>query len=130
MTTTGTRRDEGSTGRQGLALPSVNHFKSGLLDIPHYRSIYVYYELRTNVCRWSRYCDKDGVYRGWRTYPAIYRDFMKGIQQSQGGDSPAASVNCNQFGTRLQFARWVDLQLLGVGWRDINAIVWIKITCS
>jgi len=52
------------------------------------------------------------------------------VQQSQGGDTPAASVNCNQFGARLQFAIWADLQLLGVGWSDIHAIAWIKITCS
>jgi len=52
------------------------------------------------------------------------------VQQSQGGDTPAASVNCNQFGTRLQFAIWVDLQLPRVGWSDIHAIAWIKITCS
>ena len=52
------------------------------------------------------------------------------VQQSQGGDTPAALVNCNQFGARLQFAIWADLQLLGVGWSDIHAIAWIKITCS
>jgi hypothetical protein len=33
-------------------------------------------------------------------------------------------------GARLQFAIWADLQLLGVGWSDIHAIAWIKITCS
>jgi len=130
MTATSTPRHEGSTGRRSLALPWANRFKSGLLDIPPYRSIYIYYELRTNVCRWSRYLDKDGAYRRWRTYPAIYRDFMEVIQQSQGGDTPAASVNCNQFGARLQFAIWADLQLLGVGWSDIHAIAWIKIMCS
>ena len=52
------------------------------------------------------------------------------VQQSQGGDTPAASVNCNEFGARLQFAIWADLQLLGVGWSDIHPIAWIKITCS
>jgi len=55
---------------------------------------------------------------------------MEVIQQSQGGDTPAALVNCNQFGARLQFAIWADLQLLGVGSSDIHAIAWIKITCS
>jgi len=94
MTATGTPRHEQSTGRRGLALPWANRFKSGLLDIPPYRSIYIYYELRTNVCRWSQYHDKDGAYRRWRTYPAIYGDFGE-FQQSQGGDTPAASVNCN-----------------------------------
>jgi len=77
MTTTGTPRHEGSTGRQGLALPWANRFKSGLLDIPPYHSIYIYYEWRTNVCRWSRYHDQDGAYRHWRTYPVIYGDFME-----------------------------------------------------
>ena len=52
------------------------------------------------------------------------------VQQSQGGDTPAASVNCNRFGDRLQFAIWADLQLLGVGWSDIHAIAWNKIMCS
>jgi hypothetical protein len=33
-------------------------------------------------------------------------------------------------GARLQFAIWADLQLLVVGWSDIHAIAWIKITCS
>jgi len=94
MTATGTPRHEGSTGRQGLALEWANRFKSRLLDIPPYRSKYIYYELRTNVCRWSRYHDKDGAYRQWRTYPAIYGDFVE-VQQTQGGDTPAASVNCN-----------------------------------
>ena len=54
---------EGSTVRRGLALPWANRFKSGLLDIPPYSSIYIYYELRSNVRRWSRYHDKDGAYR-------------------------------------------------------------------
>jgi hypothetical protein len=50
------------------------------------------------------------------------------VQQSQGRYTPAASVNCNQFGGRLQLAIWADLQLLRVGWSDIHAIGWIKIT--
>jgi hypothetical protein len=74
MTATSTPRHEGRTGRRGLALPWANRFKSGLLDIP--LPLHIYYELRTNVCRWSRYHDKDGAYRQWRTYPAIYGDFM------------------------------------------------------
>jgi hypothetical protein len=52
------------------------------------------------------------------------------VQQSQGGDTPTASVNNNKFGDRLQLAIWADLQLLGVGWSNIHAIAWIKITCS
>jgi hypothetical protein len=51
------------------------------------------------------------------------------VQQSQGGDTPAASVNCNQFGARQQLAIWADLQLLGVGWSDSHGIAWIKISC-
>jgi len=121
MTATGTPRHEGRTVRRGLALPWANHFTSGLLDIP--LPLHIDYELRTNVCRWSRHNDKDGVYRRWRTYPAIYGDFVE-VQQSQGGDTPAASVNCNQFGARPQFAIWADLQLLGVGSSDIHAIAW------
>jgi len=42
----------------GLGSSMGELFKSGFLDIPPYRSIYIYYELRTNVCRWSRYHDK------------------------------------------------------------------------
>jgi len=76
----------------GLGPIVANRFKSGLLDIP--LPLHIYYELRTNVCRWSRDHDKDGAYRRWRTYPAIYGDFVE-VQQSQGGDTPAASVNCN-----------------------------------
>jgi len=112
----------------GLGPIVANSFKSGLLDIPPYRSIYIYYELRTNVCRWSRYHDKDGANIRWRTSPAIYGEFVE-VQQSQGGDTPTALVNCNQFGARLQFAIWADLQLLGVGWSDIHAVAWNKITC-
>ena len=92
MTATGTPRHAGSTGRRGLALPWANRFKSGLLDIP--LPLHIYYELRTNVCRWSRYHDKDGAYKRRRTYPAMYGDFVE-VQQSQGGDTPATSVNCN-----------------------------------
>ena len=38
-------------------------------------------------------------------------------------------LTMNLIGTRLQFAIRADLQLLGVGWSDIHAIAWIKITC-
>jgi hypothetical protein len=92
MTATGTPRHEGSTGRQGLALPWANRFTSGLLDIPPYRSKYLYYELRTYVCRWSQYHDKDGAYTRWRTYLAIYGDFMHVFSKAKA-DTPAASVN-------------------------------------
>jgi len=64
MTATSTARHEGSTGRRCLALPWGNRFKSGLLDIP--LPLHIYYELRTNVCKWSRYHDNDGAYRQWR----------------------------------------------------------------
>jgi hypothetical protein len=64
---------------------------------------------------------QDGMHRRWRTDPAIYGDFVE-VQQSQGGDTPAASVNCNQSGAWLQFAIWADLQHLGVGWSDIHTI--------
>jgi hypothetical protein len=94
MTATVTPRHEGSSGRRRLALPWANRFKSGLRDIPPDRSIYIYYELRNKVCRWSWYHDKDGTYRRRRTYPVIYGDFVE-IQQSQGGDTSAALVNCN-----------------------------------
>ena len=88
MTATGTPRHEGSTGRRGLALPWANCFKSGLLDIPPYRSIYIYYELRTNVCRWSRYHDRDGAYRRWRSYPAMYGDFVEVFSKAKAGTLP------------------------------------------
>jgi hypothetical protein len=52
------------------------------------------------------------------------------VQQSQGRETPAALVNCNLFGARLQFAIWADLQLVGVGWSNIHAVAWIKIMCS
>jgi len=55
---------------------------------------------------------------------------FRGGSAKPTGDTPAASVNCNCYGARLQFARWADLQLLGVGWSDIHAIAWITITCS
>jgi len=94
MTATATPRHKASTGRRGLALPWANRFKSGLLHVPPHHSIHTYYELRNNVCRWSQYHDKDGAYRRWRTDPAIYGDVVE-VQQSQGADTPAASVNCN-----------------------------------
>jgi len=103
MTATGTPRHQGSTGWRSLAYPWANRFKSGLLDIPPYLSIYIYHKLRTIVCRWSQYHDKDGAYRRWRTYPAINEEFVD-VQQSQAGDTPAASVNCNEFGAWLQSA--------------------------
>jgi len=127
MTATGTPRLEGSTGRPGLALPWANSFESGLRNIP--LPLHIHYDLRTNVCRSSRHYDKDGAYRRWRTHPTIDGDFVE-VQQSQPGDTAAASINCNQFAARLQFAVWADLQLLRVGWSDIHAIAWIKITCS
>jgi hypothetical protein len=58
------------------------------------------------------------------------RRFPGSFQESPGGDTPAASVNCNQFGAWLESAIWADLQLLGVGWSNIHPIALIKITCS
>jgi len=127
MTATGTPRHKQSARLRGLALPWENCFKSGLLDIP--LLLHICYELRTNICRWSRHHDKDGASRQWSTYPVIYGDFVE-IQPSQGGDTPTASVNCNQSGAWPQYARWVDLQLLGVGWSNIYANAWDKIICS
>jgi len=94
MTATGTPRHEGCTGQRRLALPWANRFKAKFMDIAPYHCIYIYYELRINVCRWSRYHDKGGAYSRWRTYSAIYGDFVE-VQQRQGGDTPAASVKCN-----------------------------------
>jgi len=74
----------------GLGPIVANRFKSGLLDIP--LPLHIYYELRTNVCRWSRHHDKDGAYRRWRTYPGNIRRFRGGFQQ-RGGDTPAALVS-------------------------------------
>jgi len=51
MTAAGTPRHEGSSGRLGLALSWANHFTSGLLDISPESSIFIHYELRTNVYR-------------------------------------------------------------------------------
>jgi len=51
------------------------------------------------------------------------------VQPSQGRGTPATLVNCNQFGARLEFAIWADLQLLGVGSSDNHAIAWIEIMC-
>jgi len=80
MTATGTPRHEGSTVRRVLALPLENCFTSRLLDIPPYRSLYIYYKLRTNVCRWSWHNDRDGAYRRWRTYPGYLWGFCGGCQ--------------------------------------------------
>ena len=110
-----TRREYWTVGL-GPIVP--NRFQSRLLDILPYRSISIYYELRTNVCSWSQYHDKLSAYRGWRTDPAIYRDFVKVIQQIQDGDTPAASVNCNQFGARSQFAIWVDYNWAEFSWTE------------
>jgi hypothetical protein len=88
MTATGTPRHEGSTGRRGLALPWANRFKSGLLDIPPYRSIYIYYELRTNVCRWSRHNDKDGTYRRRRPYPGYIWRFVEVFSKAKAETLP------------------------------------------
>jgi len=126
MTATGRPKHEGSIGWQGLALPWATHVRSGLLYIP--LLLQIYHGLRTTICRWSQHHDKDGAYTRRRTYPAIHGDYVE-VQQSQGGDSPTASVNCNQFGARLQFAIWADLQLHGVGWNVLHAIVWNKIMC-
>jgi len=54
----------------------------------------------------SQYLDKNGAYSQWRTYPAIYSDFMDVIEQSQGGETPAPLANCNQFGAWLQLPSW------------------------
>jgi hypothetical protein len=137
MTATGRPRHEWSTGRQGFALPWANRFKSGLLDIPPYRSIYIYYELRTTVCRWSRYHNKKGAYRRWRTYPAIYRDFVE-VRQSEGGDTPphrSIAINLEP-GKNLPFGRIYNFselsgaiftQLCGLRSRAQEARSWICI---
>jgi hypothetical protein len=70
----------------GLVPIVVNHFKSRLLDIP--LPLHIYYELRTNVCRWSQYHDKNGAYRRWRTYPAIYRAFMEVFSKAKAETLP------------------------------------------
>jgi len=72
--------------------------------------LHIYYEFRTNVCRWSQHHNKDGAYRQMRPYPGNTRRFRGGIQQSQGRNTAAASVNwpCNRFSTSLKFAIWVD----------------------
>jgi len=70
----------------GLGPIVAKRFKSGLLDIP--LPLHLYYELRTNVCRWSRYHDKDGAYRRSRTYPAIYRDFMEVFSKAKAETLP------------------------------------------
>jgi len=88
MTATGTPRHEGSTGRRGFAVPWANCFKSGLLDIPSYGSIYIYYELTTHVCRWSRYHDKAGAYKRWRTYREMYGDFIQAFSKARAGTLP------------------------------------------
>jgi hypothetical protein len=88
MTATGTPRHEGSTGRQGFGSSMGEQFKSGLLDVPPYLSIYIYYVLRTNVCRWSRYLDKYGAYRRWRTYSAMYGDLVEVFNKAKAGTLP------------------------------------------
>jgi len=90
MTATGTPRHAGSTGLQGLALPWANRFKSGLLDIP--LPLHIYYELRTNICRWSRYHDTDGAYRRWRTHPAMYGDFVEVFSKAKAETLPPHQV--------------------------------------
>jgi hypothetical protein len=60
----------------------------------------------------------------------MYGDFVEVIQQCQGGETPAASVNCNGFAARLQFAIWADLQFIGVGLSGIHAIAWNRIMSS
>jgi len=74
--------------------------------------LHIMFEMRTNVCRWSRHNDKNGDNRRWRTYPYpnnIQR-FRGGFQQSQRGDTPASWVNwpCNWFGAHLRFAICAD----------------------
>ena len=95
-------------------------FNSGLLEMP--LPLDNYYQLRTIVCRSSRYQENDGGYRWWRTYAAIYGDFVE-VQPSQGGDTPAAMVNCNWFGARLRFAKWVYSQYIRVKQYSCN---WVK----
>jgi len=90
----------------GLGPIVANRFKSGLLDIPPYGSIYIYYELRTNVCRWSRYHDKDGAYRRWRTYPAIYGDSWRFSKAKAETLPPHRSIAINlEPGYNLPYGR-------------------------
>jgi len=126
MTTTGTPRHNGSPGRQSLALPWANGFKSGLLDIP--LPLLIYYESRTNICRWSQHYDKDGAYRRWRTDPGIYGDFMEVLNKAMAETlPPRQSIAIDlEPGYNLRKGQIHNFST----WCGIHAIACNGITCS
>jgi len=123
----GTPRHNGSPGQWCFTLPQANRIESRLLGMP--LPLHIVSELGTNVCRWSRHNNRWCLQRMDDLLSDILR-FRGGFHKSPGGDTPAALVNCNQFQARLQFAIWAHLQLLGVGWNQIDAFGWNNITCA
>ena len=92
----------------------------------------MWYELRTNVCRWSWHSDKDGANRRWKTYPYrsnIWR-LRGGFQQRQGEDTPAASVNgpCKSTCNPAAIYHMGRSQLSGVfSWVELSRAVFIQL---
>jgi len=70
----------------GLSPIVANRFKSGLLDIPSYRSISIMNSELT--CTDGAGTTADGVYRRCRTYPAIYGDFVEVVRKAQAETLP------------------------------------------
>jgi len=120
----------------GLALTWANRCKSGVLHISLLLNIY--YKLRNNVCRWSRYHDNDSAYRWWRTYVAIDGDFVDVISRGKvdtlpphrsidfaidlqpGYNLPYGRIyNCSEFGGAI------FMQLLELRSRTHEARSWV-----
>jgi len=85
---------------------------------------YIYYELRTNVCRWSQQNDKDGAYRQLRTYPDHIWRSCGDFQWCKGGDTSIASVNWPRNGlpARIVLQKWADLQPIRVRVEDVQGL--------
>ena len=70
----------------GLGPIVANRFKSGLLDIPSYHSISIMNSELTFTD--GAGTTTDGVYRRWRTYPAIFGDFVEVFRKAQAETLP------------------------------------------
>jgi len=97
----------------GLGPIVANRLESGLLDIPSYRSTSIMNsELAFTDGAGTT---ADGVYRRWRTYPAIYGDFVDVFRKAQAETLPPhRSIAINlQPGYNLPYGRIYNFSELG-----------------
>jgi len=111
----------------------ANRFKSRLRDIHSYRSI--------SSTNWEL-TFADGAHRWWRTYPAIYREFVEVISKAKAEAlRPHRSIDHAidlEPSYNLPYGRITierssverSFQLSWVESSGIHAIAWIKVTCS